>query len=119
MSQWFFQHNACLRRVQTAGGELLAHGGEQAGRGGQVHHHAVGFALGQACFQLGVGFGVGQVHAHVAQQAGKAGKLFAVGAFGTVDLFETHLNLLTVLFVAQVVAAHEGCRVGKLETGRA
>ena len=47
VAQRFFQHDAGLGGVQTIGGELLADGGEQAGRGGQIHHHAVGLALGQ------------------------------------------------------------------------
>ena len=66
----------------------------------------VGVALGQAAGQGCIGLGLGQVHAHVAQQAGKAGKLFGLGPFVALDLFKTGLNLLAVLFVAQVVPAH-------------
>ena len=67
VAQWFFQHDAGLGRVQSVVGELLTHRGEQAGRGGQVHHHMVSFALGQARFQGGIGLGLGQIHADIAQ----------------------------------------------------
>jgi hypothetical protein len=106
VAQWLFQHDAGLGRVQAVGGELFAHGGEQAGGGGQVHHHGVGLALGQARRQRGVGLWLGQVHAHVAQQAGKAVELFGFGALVALDLLKARLDLLAVLFVAQLVAAH-------------
>jgi len=106
VAQWFFEHDARFGRVQTAGGELLAHGGEQAGRGGQIHHHMVGLALGQAAGQRRIGFGLGQVHAHVAEQGGEAGELFRVGALVALDLLKARLDLLAVLLVAQTVTAH-------------
>jgi hypothetical protein len=85
---------------------LLAHGGEQAGRGGEVHHHRIGLALGQATGQCSVSIGPGQVHAQVTQQAGKTGKFFGVGALVALDLFKARLDLLAVLFVAQIVSSH-------------
>ena len=88
VAQRFFEHDARLGRVQAVGGELFAHGGEQAGRGGQIHHHMVGLALGQACRQGRVGLGLGQVHAHVAQHGSKARELFGLGAFVALDLLK-------------------------------
>ena len=106
VAQRLFEHDACFGGVQATGGELLTHRGEQARRGGQVHDHAVSLALGQAGLETGVVFGLGQVHAHIAQQGGKAGELFVVGALVTIDLCELGLDVVAVLLVAQVIAAH-------------
>ena len=106
MAQRLFQHDAGLRGVQFTGRELFADGGEQAGRGGQVHHHGVGLAFSQARLERGIVLGFGKVHAHIAEQGGKAGEFFGLGSLVAFDLLEFGLNGLPVLRVAQVVAAH-------------
>ena len=42
MAERFFQHHAGLWCVQAGNRQLLDDGGEQRGRGGQVHYHSVG-----------------------------------------------------------------------------
>ncbi len=104
MPQRLFQHHAGVRRVQAGAGQLLAHGGEEAGRGGDVHDHGVGLTLRQRGGQVGVVAGAGQVHAHEFEQGSKAGEFFDAGAFGQLHLVKARADQGAVLRVAEVVA---------------
>ena len=105
VAQRLFQHHPGLRRVQARCRQLLDDGGEQRGRGGQVHHHGVGLALRQLVTQVGVMRGFGQVHADKFEQAGKAFELFGARAFGQIHLVETAQDQGAVALVAELVTA--------------
>ena len=104
--QGLFQHHAGGGRRQAGSAELLADGGEQRGRGGQVHHHRVGMALAQAPRQQGVILWLGQIHALVLQQRGKAFEFFVAGAFFSLHIGKAPGNQRAVIAVAQRVARH-------------
>ena len=106
MAERLLQHHPGLWGVQAGGGQLLADGGEQGGRGGHVHHHSVSRALGQCGAKPGVVVWAGQVHADKRQQGGKAGKFFEAGAFGQFDLVKTGADQLAVCLFTEVVPAH-------------
>ncbi|MNT33176.1 hypothetical protein D3C72_1690880 [compost metagenome] len=106
VAQRLFEHHAGGGAVQAHGGDLFAHIGEQAGRGGHIHHHRFGIALAQHGGQAGVVLGFGQVHAQVVQQRAKALELVRGGALGQFHAVKTRLDQAAVLFVAQLVARH-------------
>ena len=106
--QRFFQHDACARVVESGCSELLAHGREQRGCGGHVHHHGVGLAGLKVFAQALVIGGLGQIRAHVVQHLRKAIELLILGAFFAFDLGKALANQLAVLRVTQVVAGHAG-----------
>ncbi len=122
----FFQHDARLGGVEAGRSQLLADGGEQGRRGREVHDHRVGLAFGQPGLQGGIVRGPGQVHAHIAQQLGKAGEFFRVGALVAFDPLEFGLDALAVLRVAEGIAPHandasalgQGAVAEGLEQGR-
>ena len=105
MAQRLFQHHAGLRRVEPGSSQLLDDGGEQRGRGGQVHHHGVGLALRQLVAEVSVMLGFGQVHADKFQQTGKALELLGTRAFGQIHLLKAAEDQGAVTLIAELVAA--------------
>ena len=99
MAQRLFQHHAGVRAVQAHGGDLLAHVGEQAGRGGHVHHHRVGVAALEHVGQLGIVPRLGQVHAQEVEHRGELLELVGARPFGTLDRLEARLDQFAVLVV--------------------
>ena len=106
VAQRFFQNNASFGRVQFGDGELLADRVEQAGCRGQVHHHVLCFAFGQACCQFGVVVWIGQICALVAKHGFEPCKFFIIGALGTLDLLKTRLDERAVLLICHAVAGN-------------
>ncbi len=106
MAQRLLQHHPRLRGIQSGHGQLLADGGEEAGRRRYVHDHGVGLALRQGGRQAGVVGRDGQIHLHEFEQGGKAGELLHAGPFGQFDIVEAGANQIAVLVIAEIVATH-------------
>ena len=103
VAQRFFQHHACLGRIQPGRGQLLADCGEQGRRGGHIHDHGVGIARIQRIGQQRIVVWLGQVHAHEFKNGGKARKLLGTGALGKLHIVKARANQFAVFFIAQVV----------------
>ena len=106
MAQGFFQHHAHIRAVEPHRRDLLHDAGEQAGGGGQVHHHRICVTGSQQLRQLGVVVRPGQVHGQKMQHGREALELFRAGPLGAFDRIEARVDQRAVLVVVQRVAAH-------------
>ena len=105
--QGLFEHHAHCGMVEPGGTQLLTDDGEEMGAGGQVHHHGVGLARLQPLAQHGIVPGLGQVHAQVVHQGGKALELVLCGALGEVIARgQLVLEPLSVAGVGALVAGH-------------
>ena len=107
MPQWFLQHHAHARVVEASGAQLLADDREKVRAGGEVHHHGVCAAAAQPLAQQLVVLGLGQVHAQVMNQGGKAVELVVGGALGVVvSGAELVFQPLAVAGVGALVTGH-------------
>ena len=106
MAQGFLQHHAHIRAVEPHGGDLFHDSGEQAGRGGQVHHHRICVTGSQQLRQLGVVVRPGQVHRQKMQHGREALELFRAGPLGAFHRIEARVDQRAVLVVVQRITAY-------------
>ena len=106
MAQGFFQHHAHVQAIEPHRRDLLHDAREQAGGGGQVHHHRICVTGAQKRGQFGVVVRPGQVHGQEVQHGRKPLELLRAGPLGALHGIEARVDQCAVLVVVQRVTAH-------------